>query len=680
LRSQGIPARYVTGYTSGQPAGEDTYVVRGMNAHAWVEVYFPDEGWVRFDPTPAAGRTSDERRALNEARLRNVSDVDTGETRGDPYRSPGDDRRSVRSPEEPRDSSGGDETAPLVVSVDPDPVPGREVTVAVERSDRPVPGVAVLFNGNRVGTTGGNGTVTARVPYAESLNVTVDAPSSSRVAAVPGNSPPGVVGAGGAGGSAKGSMPYAGYGGNPTPPNGSNTTSYSMPTTPDLSVESSVAGTETTLNASIEGVALGGVPVEVEGSVVGRTGEDGTVDVALPYRDRVQVRLERGSVTLDRTLNLTSEIDVGTVGDPIPGREGTLTATIAGEPVESANVTVEGDGVGWTDDEGGIPFRVPFQQRVAVTVERGELATTDRVGIAESLNLSVSGAAAGSSAKVRVTVGGEPIENATVGVGDTTTTTEQDGTARVSLGFSNSATLTASRGDLTAEKRLNGLYEPYLPYVAVSVLGIGLVVVGKRRTDPDVGVLGGALEVILAALVGVGDALEALGERVRRGVSALLDSGPSGVSWPDFGGIPSAPRGWIGGVLGGIAGWLAAVPARAKAWIGSDDAVPDPGTPPAPVGGADGGDGADPSFDVRAGWTWVERNTSVYDRRTRTPGEIAREAETEGLPREPVGDLLRSYRTVVYGERALASEDRERAREAFEAIQQAVRERRGGEE
>ncbi|MEF8821805.1 MAG: transglutaminase domain-containing protein, partial [Halovenus sp.] len=58
LRSQDIPARYVVGYSSGQQVGEDTYEVRAMNAHAWVEVYFEDIGWVRFDPTPATERLS----------------------------------------------------------------------------------------------------------------------------------------------------------------------------------------------------------------------------------------------------------------------------------------------------------------------------------------------------------------------------------------------------------------------------------------------------------------------------------------------------------------------------------------------------------------------------------------------------------------------------------------------
>ncbi len=57
LRSQGIPARLVTGFLGAEynPL-EDTYIVRELNAHAWVEAWIGGRGWAEFDPTPAAGR------------------------------------------------------------------------------------------------------------------------------------------------------------------------------------------------------------------------------------------------------------------------------------------------------------------------------------------------------------------------------------------------------------------------------------------------------------------------------------------------------------------------------------------------------------------------------------------------------------------------------------------------
>ncbi len=66
LRSLGIPARLAVGYAQGdavtlptpglppdirQPYGPQTYQVREKDSHAWPQVYFPDIGWVEFEPT-----------------------------------------------------------------------------------------------------------------------------------------------------------------------------------------------------------------------------------------------------------------------------------------------------------------------------------------------------------------------------------------------------------------------------------------------------------------------------------------------------------------------------------------------------------------------------------------------------------------------------------------------------
>ncbi len=54
MRAAGIPARVVTGYAGGvrNPIG-NYWVVRKMDAHAWAEVWLPQRGWVRVDPTAA---------------------------------------------------------------------------------------------------------------------------------------------------------------------------------------------------------------------------------------------------------------------------------------------------------------------------------------------------------------------------------------------------------------------------------------------------------------------------------------------------------------------------------------------------------------------------------------------------------------------------------------------------
>jgi transglutaminase-like putative cysteine protease len=80
LRSQGIPARMAVGYNAGEPVGDDRYAVRGLNSHAWVEVYFRDVGWVSFDPTPPDPRQQVEQAAIQNARASGSDTVDTEET------------------------------------------------------------------------------------------------------------------------------------------------------------------------------------------------------------------------------------------------------------------------------------------------------------------------------------------------------------------------------------------------------------------------------------------------------------------------------------------------------------------------------------------------------------------------------------------------------------------------
>lgn len=54
LRAEGVPARVVTGYATGEFNYElNAYRVPASAAHAWVEVYFPKYGWVEFEPTSA---------------------------------------------------------------------------------------------------------------------------------------------------------------------------------------------------------------------------------------------------------------------------------------------------------------------------------------------------------------------------------------------------------------------------------------------------------------------------------------------------------------------------------------------------------------------------------------------------------------------------------------------------
>jgi transglutaminase-like putative cysteine protease len=53
-RYAGIPSRVVTGFDQGVPASDGGYDLRAMDKHAWVEVFFPGQGWYPYDPTSGA--------------------------------------------------------------------------------------------------------------------------------------------------------------------------------------------------------------------------------------------------------------------------------------------------------------------------------------------------------------------------------------------------------------------------------------------------------------------------------------------------------------------------------------------------------------------------------------------------------------------------------------------------
>jgi len=112
LRSQDVPARFVVGFTEGQRVGEDEYVVRGVDSHAWVEVYVPDHGWVAFDPTPAGERTSAEDSRVEEARSEGVEGVDAAGSENGTWTPPQTETRTATITDESAAGGEDDETVP----------------------------------------------------------------------------------------------------------------------------------------------------------------------------------------------------------------------------------------------------------------------------------------------------------------------------------------------------------------------------------------------------------------------------------------------------------------------------------------------------------------------------------------------------------------------------------------
>jgi transglutaminase-like putative cysteine protease len=85
VRQARIPARVVVGYRLGTENSKHTFQVTNKEAHAWVEVWFPDFGWVPFDPTPGGGLNGAQ---TFEWTTPTVSPTDSGGTTGVPTGGP----------------------------------------------------------------------------------------------------------------------------------------------------------------------------------------------------------------------------------------------------------------------------------------------------------------------------------------------------------------------------------------------------------------------------------------------------------------------------------------------------------------------------------------------------------------------------------------------------------------
>lgn len=51
IRSQGLAARYVSGYIETVPMPGEPKLIGADASHAWFSVYVPEQGWIDFDPT-----------------------------------------------------------------------------------------------------------------------------------------------------------------------------------------------------------------------------------------------------------------------------------------------------------------------------------------------------------------------------------------------------------------------------------------------------------------------------------------------------------------------------------------------------------------------------------------------------------------------------------------------------
>jgi hypothetical protein len=501
LRSQGVPARYVTGYSTGQPAGENTYVVRGMNAHAWVEVYFTDVGWVRFDPTPGNDRLAAEQRAFARERTDGGGDGERveapderrtagntssngsltpggsfGGSAGDYQHvetgSPGESFSGRTGVTEASGSSQGPEAGRGVNSQSPNGaingtgtrraaeatnttqafdirlnrtrlIPGSTIRVRVTRGEEPISDVTVFFNEEPIGETGPNGAVVGSVPYTDRLNVSVEATETSISA---GAVPPSQLGRQ----FAMQSVPVQFV-----PEVGDSrlsieNESYRVETNVTVDVTGRpLPGSTVVVNATIDGTPVPAAVVEMNGTRVARTNRSGLARIELPLEAaNRRLTVTRGDASGVRSLSVLTTLNVSVTGETYPTGNATVTVTAQGSPVRGAVVQAGNRTVGSTGQNGTVAIQLPESPtNITLTVTHG-VATGSRTVQLPALNVTATPTAfmtaPWTDLLVRSTLGGEPAEDVAIRLNRRPVgKTGENGTLTAVVPPSNGVTITA---------------------------------------------------------------------------------------------------------------------------------------------------------------------------------------------------------------------------------------------
>jgi len=105
LRHLGIPSRLAGGYAPGtlDPV-TGKYVVKESSAHAWPEVYFPQYGWINFEPTPSQAVITHEEPKSGATEVPTPAPTDDGPT---PSPTDGAIDKTLRPPSNPPNVGSG---------------------------------------------------------------------------------------------------------------------------------------------------------------------------------------------------------------------------------------------------------------------------------------------------------------------------------------------------------------------------------------------------------------------------------------------------------------------------------------------------------------------------------------------------------------------------------------------
>jgi transglutaminase-like putative cysteine protease len=502
LRSQGVPARYVTGYSPGEALPDtNKYQVRALNAHAWTEVYVPDHGWIRVDPTPEDQRIQTETNAVvTEGVMSTASVTQPCETDPEPT------VESLTASISTTQLTVG-ETAEIAVRAafvngsvidvtDRATVTIADSAVATVENRTVIPqapGTTTVATGFIDGTTAVSDTTEVTIvdnttengemspPSDEETIETVSLQFETDTIDVGESIDPTVLATftDGATADVTTEADIASAGANVADVDGQTVTGVASGT---VSIFATVTQGNTTVSDSTELTVLESTGGENDNDSDSSTGDENNNDSNSSTGD------ENNNDSTDAlTVSISPE-------EPEPGRVATVTVTNGTDPVTNATVLFNDDPVGTTDSNGQIEAIVPFRETLEVTVVRPATQAIDSIAvvppaqaglagvvfapaagvsppaslqqntsnITENTTITVSVRAdvtvsvtptpvvAGGNHTITARVNNRPLPNASVHIGTVSTTTNEDGNATVHIprDIENESTIRLQRGAL----------------------------------------------------------------------------------------------------------------------------------------------------------------------------------------------------------------------------------------
>jgi hypothetical protein len=405
LRTQDIPTRYVSGYAGGERNENGNYVVRKKHAHAWIEVYFPEHGWVSFDPTSGSSSEYQEAHQSQQEDSPTKEDIKKEEDQQKKQDKKKQENKTEKQENQTKEENNQKPDYSLKL-VTEEPVPGSPATVklvkTVSGQTTSVSGAEIAIENEEL-TTSDKGTASSTVPYEEWFNSS-----------------------------------YPGH---------DAELGVKLPTEIEVETEGRIPGEEANVTARIGDVPVDGGSVQMNEVYTTQTSA-GSAKVTLPWSESVNISISKGAASGRTSVDVIDDLEVYNLTRTLPSRDATFGVKVRQKPVKRAKAEFNSSKLGRTSETGTFTAEMPSRPgNYTYSFSKGEASGSIKVEIE---NLTVEADPQGpvplpmGETAVRVKVGQEPAGNVTVSYSGRDITTDEKGVVEVSNPLKNRVSFTAS--------------------------------------------------------------------------------------------------------------------------------------------------------------------------------------------------------------------------------------------